>query len=250
MEYATVSEARNADGLRLVVSAGAPGPWGEAIKAVLACKDLDVMIAGQEVGGENPELVAWTGQASAPVLAWNDDPPRIGCLEQVLLIEAVAPEPALLPGDVGERAFVLGMLTEIAGHYGLGWQRRLQITDAVMAGGDPPAVMQTLAQRYGYSAEAAAASGVAIQTRLDWFASRLDEQGARGSSYLLGETLTVADLYLANFIGLFDPLPHELNPMPAAMRASYSLPGANVPEQLLQHRDAIYRDHIKTPLSF
>ena len=41
MDYISVEEAINAPGLRLVLSAGLPGPWGEAAKAILSYKGLE-----------------------------------------------------------------------------------------------------------------------------------------------------------------------------------------------------------------
>ena len=40
MQYISVEEAVDAPGLRLVLSAGVPGPWGEAAKSILAHKNL------------------------------------------------------------------------------------------------------------------------------------------------------------------------------------------------------------------
>ncbi|MEM0952546.1 MAG: hypothetical protein AAGI24_00270 [Pseudomonadota bacterium] len=250
ISYASVATARATPGLRLVVSEGVPGPWGEAIKSVLAYKKLDYLLAGQEVGGDNLELVSWTGQASAPVLAWDDLPPCTACVDQVLLAEQLAPDPALLPRDPGLRSEALGILFEMAGRYGVGWQRRLQITQAVLASGQAPPMMQTMAARYGYSEEAAASAPAEIASRLDWLAERLGQQKQHKSRYLVGQALTAADLYVANFIGVLSPLPHELNPMPAPMRASYSLPGPTVPGELLSFRDFVYAEHIETPLTF
>ena len=34
MEYLSVEEAKNRSGLRLVLTRGVPGPWGEAAKAI------------------------------------------------------------------------------------------------------------------------------------------------------------------------------------------------------------------------
>ena len=247
--YATIAEARAASGLRLIVSTGVPGPWGEAIKSVLDCKGVEYLLAGQEVGGENPALLAWTGQASAPVLAWEDVPPCISCVDQVLLAESIA-APALLPQDPELRAQTLGIILERGGRDGLGWQRRLQITQAVMASGKAPPIMQTMAARYGFSDKAANAAAQGLESRLQWLEARILCQQEAGSRYLVGAALTAADLYVANFVGMLKPLPQELNPMPAPMRASYSLPGPVVPDAVLAFRDLIYQQHIKTPLTF
>ena len=57
MEYISVTDAIEAPGLRLVLSAGVPGPWGESAKALLAYKGLEYKAVLQEGGGENAELL-------------------------------------------------------------------------------------------------------------------------------------------------------------------------------------------------
>ncbi len=42
MKYLSVEEAIDMPGLRLVLTAGVPGPWGESAKAILAYKQLDI----------------------------------------------------------------------------------------------------------------------------------------------------------------------------------------------------------------
>ncbi|MEZ5501945.1 MAG: hypothetical protein R3E50_04550 [Halioglobus sp.] len=61
MNYISVADAINAPGLRLVLTAGVPGPWGEAAKAMLAYKQLAYTPVLQEGGGENAALREWTG---------------------------------------------------------------------------------------------------------------------------------------------------------------------------------------------
>jgi|TARA_B110000977_G_scaffold169401_1_gene219345 hypothetical protein len=41
MEYKTVEEAKNLNGLRLALTAGVPGPWSEAAKALFRIKGID-----------------------------------------------------------------------------------------------------------------------------------------------------------------------------------------------------------------
>ncbi len=254
MEYLSVEEARKLPGLRLVLTAHLPGPWGEALKSVLAMKSLEYVAAAQEAGAENTALVGWTGQASAPVLAWQDEKPRCGWLEQLVLAERLAPEIPLLGRNIGERVQVVGMCREIAGEGGLGWVRRTQLTGTVMASGDAPPFMQVMADRYGYSEAAYAASEGELLACLDYFSARLVEQQQHGSDYLVADTVTAADLYLANFIGMLAPLPPELNPMPAHMRQAYSYLTPAMAEALqgtlTDYRDRVYRLHIKTPLEF
>ena len=39
-EWLSPEEARNHDGLRLVLTVGVPGPWGEAAKGLLVAKNI------------------------------------------------------------------------------------------------------------------------------------------------------------------------------------------------------------------
>jgi glutathione S-transferase len=83
-------------------------------------------------------------------------------------------------------------------------------------------------------------------------ASRLHAQRARGSDYLLGNALTVADLTWATFAGALQPLPEEKCPMNPGQRAMYTardpvLLGALDPI-LLEHRDRVYERHLELPV--
>jgi glutathione S-transferase len=238
----------------LVLTAHLPGPWGEALKSVLAVKGLEYVAVAQEAGGDNAELKAWTGQSSAPVLVWNDNAPRVSWLDQLMLAETLAPQPALLGADPGERAMIVGLCREIAGEGGLGWNRRTQLLGAAMSGGNAPRSLQVMADRYGFTPDAFDACEGELVAILDWFAGRLSRQADAGSDYLVGAELSAADLYLANFLGMLDPLPPALNPMPDGLRQTYSyrteaLQSALDP-QLLAFRDRVYRRHINTPLDF
>ncbi len=169
-EYVSVEEGRAMSGLRLVLTTGVPGPWGEAAKAIFHVKRLPYVRVRQEAGGENAVLREWTGQTSAPVAAWNDEPPCCDSLGILFLAERLAPEPALLPADAEERALVLGTCREIIGELGLGWCRRLMLLDALVGGlaadAQPPAEIARLAAKYGYSAGAAAAAARSAQLPL------------------------------------------------------------------------------------
>ncbi|MEE4192848.1 MAG: glutathione S-transferase C-terminal domain-containing protein [Halieaceae bacterium] len=231
-----------------------PGPWGEAIKSVLAIKQLEFVAAAQEAGGENNALVDWTGQASAPVLAWNDEPPRITWLAQLELAEALAPQQPLLGWSPRLRAQVVGICHALAGQDGLGWNRRTQLTGMVISRGEAPPYMQRMADRYGYSEAAYAAAEDKLVATLEWLRECLAAQSGVDSDYLVGTELSAADLYLANFLGMLDPLPESMNPMPPQMRGAYSYRTealeAALDPLLLQHRERVYQRHIKTPLDF
>ena len=49
-EILSVAEARNHKGVRLVLTASAPGPWGEAIKGMLHVKQIPYVRVRQNAG--------------------------------------------------------------------------------------------------------------------------------------------------------------------------------------------------------
>lgn len=257
-DYLAVAEARSLPGLRLVLTAGVPGPWGEAAKAILHVKRLPYVPVRQEGGGDNRDLAEWTGQTSAPVAAWNDEPPRTTSFGILFLAERLAPEPRLLPDDAARRAIVLGTCREIVGEQGLGWCRRLEIFDrmlsALPAGTAAPEGVARMCARYGWSRAAAAAAPARIADILRFLDDRLREQEARGREWLFGDGPTAADLYWACFAAMFEPLPEEVCPMPRSLRRLYrvtdpALRGLVEP-RLLALRDRVYERLLELPLDF
>ena len=90
-EFVSVAEARAQDGVRLVLSAGTPGPWGEAIKGMLHVKKIPYLRVRQEAGRENPDLVAWTGIRNAPQIIAEDDLPIHAWADLIQFAERRAP---------------------------------------------------------------------------------------------------------------------------------------------------------------
>jgi glutathione S-transferase len=254
-EWIDVEEARRRKGLRLVLVRGVPSPWGEAAKAILQVKKLPFVRAAQQRGAANPELLEWTGQTSAPVAAFEDEKPRTGWAEILLLAERLAPEPRLVPPEPAERARLFGLANELAGELGFGWCRRnAGIHQAAANLPEGPLRDGALAfgRKYGYRAEEAGLYRRRVREVLALFTERLQGQRARGSRFLLGDALSALDLYWATFAALLAPLPKELCPTDDAMRAFYTLrdPEQRAPgdEILLEHRDFIYREHLELPV--
>lgn len=254
MEYITVEEARGLGGLRVVLTAGVPGPWGEAAKAMVNYKGLEWVAARQHGAGENPALKEWTGQTSAPVFAWEDLPPVCNWLDQVGLLDRIEPARPLLPVEPGERAKAIGLAALIAGPGGMGWQRRLGMIGHMLSVDPLNEQSRYFAERYGFSEAALAESMerfVAICRTLD---ERLASQLAAGSSFFVGNTVSATDFYWACFLGMVKPLPREVNPMPEWAWGIYE---AREPEivavlsdRLTAHRDMMYRDYISLPLDY
>jgi hypothetical protein len=254
MKYLSVEEAVNAPGLRLVLTAGVPGPWGEAAKSMFAYKKLDYTPVFQEGGGENEALREWTGQTSAPVAVFEDLPPACHWFDLLMLAERLAPDVPLVPANSADRVQVLGLSALIAGMDGFGWQRRLQMLAPMMNLPSPPDMILRLGAKYGWSEQAHAAA----QSRLAAICAELDATLARqeeaGLEYLVGNGVSAADFYWANFAGLLKPLPPEDNPMPEYLRASYESADAETlacfTPRLEAHRDRMYARHISLPLVF
>ncbi len=259
MEYLDPEEARSRAGLRLALTTGVPGPWGEAAKSIFHVKGLDYFPVRQTAGEENAALLEWTGHRNAPTAVFNNEPARAGWAEILHLAERLAPAPALIPADGHARALMFGLANEICGEDGLGWNRRHQLLTPMLSLPDAatnPALAtgRTLGGQYGWSAEASERANDRVCQILTLFSEQLSAQKKAGSEYFVGETLSAVDLYWATFSAMIEPMAAKLNPMPAMMRAAYS---GLTPEieavadpALIAHRDFIYRKHLVLPLDF
>jgi glutathione S-transferase len=252
-EYVSLEEAIKRGGVRMVVVGNVPSPWGEAAKGILHIKGIE-WVAVRLVYDSEP-LKEWAGQRSAPVLIYENERPRSGWAEILLLAERLAPSPSLLPPDAADRALVFGLAHEICGEGGLGWSRRLQLVDAGLrnAGGFPERVAKYLAKKYGYSPEAGAAADARVADLLSMLIARLKAQRQAGSRYYVGNSLTAVDVYSATFAAMFKALPPEQCRMDASTRAAFSVHGTHTDAALapilFEHRDMMYREYLELPLS-
>jgi glutathione S-transferase len=239
-----------------VLVRGVPSPWGEAAKAILHVKKLPFARVAQQPGGPNPELLDWTGQTSAPVAAWEDEKPRTGWAEILILAERLAPEPRLVPPEPAERAQLFGLAHEIAGELGFAWCRRnagIHLGIANLPDGPARDGALGFGRKYGYRAEEAGLYRRRVREILALLVETLRAQRARGSRFLIGDALSALDLYWAAFAALLEPLPEADCPMDPGMRAFYTLsdPEQRVPgdELLLAHRDFVYREYLELPVA-
>jgi glutathione S-transferase len=265
-QYVSVEEAMSSGGLRMVVVGAVPIPWGEAAKGILHVKGIEWVAV--RLAYDSEPLKNWAGQRSGPVAIFENERPRSGWAEILLLAERLAPAPSLLPADPAERALVFGLAHEICGEAGLGWTRRLQLVHAGLqragqsarraataneTGGFIEPVAKYLGKKYGYSPEAGAASGARVAALLGMLGARLRAQRAAGSRYYVGDSLTVADIYSAAFTAMFRPLPHEHCAMEPSTRAAFETRDAQTEAALdpmvLEHRDMMYAEHLELPLS-
>jgi len=266
MKYHEAAEARDMKGLRLVLTAHVPGPWGESAKKIFDYKQIPYIPVAQYIGTENEDLVAWTGIRNAPNAMYEDEAPRTGWYDILMLAERLAPERALLPARSEERTEVLGVCMEICGEWGFGWARRAMMGTSHAGPLDPeraakvskptfgPEEAARMRKAYGASVGGPAEAPARCADIVRMLATRLHRQKAEGSPYLVGHAPTACDFYWMVFSMALEPLPHEVNPMPDWMRMSYDmigpvLEGVKDPI-LLEHRDIIYARHSTLPLDF
>ena len=243
-----------------MLTAGLPGPWGEAAKGVFFAKRIPYTRVRQVAGAPNAELLAWTGHDNAPQAVFEGEPARTTWPEIIFLAERLAPEPALVPDDPAERAQMFGLAHELAGENGLGWSRRLMLLDrtlslptSVLAADHPMrAQVAGLGRKYGYSAAAAQAAPARVAGILRLLSEQLAAQQRRGRRHLVGDHLSALDIHWAAFAAMVSPLPESQCAIPAGLRPLYELSDpalrAACSPELLAHRDFVYREHLELPV--
>jgi glutathione S-transferase len=127
------------------------------------------------------------------------------------------------------------------------------VRGAVGANADPGGVMAHLGRKYGYTPETGAAAPERSAEILRTLSAQLLAQQRAGSRYFVGHALSAADLFWAAFAIMLGPLPEADCPLPAMLRTAYVAPptvrGAAHP-LLLEHRDFVYRTHLRVPLDY
>ena len=249
MEYADIDQVSAADGLRLVLVRGFPSPWGQAAKAMMEFKGLEFMAGAQQAGGKNPELVAWAGTNSGPVVAWNDEAPLNRWDDILMLLERLAPDKPLIPEDPAARAESLGLAQLICGQLGFGWNIRLVGTHDAVQAGKP---VGYLGEKYGYNETDGPLALERVLRLMNHLASLLDGQTSRGSAYLLGDSVTAPDFYWAAFSNLVQIQSAEECPLDAQIRTRFErqppVLAEALPPSLIEHRDHIMRNFFKIPM--
>ena len=252
LSYLPLAEIIRRQGLRLVLVQGFPSPWGQAAKTIFEFKGLEYVVAAQEAGGTNDELVAWAGENSGPVVAWNDEPPIHRWYDILMLAERLAPVPSLVPANPRDRALMMGLSNELCGEGGLGWNRRLQMFAPMLdAGGAPDGVVR-MGSKYRYSQADAQAAGARSAAQVAALATQLKAQHAAGRPFFVGDTLTALDIYWVAFMNLLDLLPGDQCPVPEALRPMFALHDdsirAALDPVLIAHRDRVFRAYFRNPM--
>jgi len=251
-EWVGISEARNLGGLRLVLLRGLPSPWSLAARAVFELKRVPFAKVYCAPGDPPGALLEWTGQTSYPAALYDGERPRTGWAEILLLAERLGPEPPLLPSDPDERALVFGLAHEICGEMGLAWCRRLLGIEARMEEAPDDPQLGIFQRKYGSGEEGFASARSRVVEVLRMLGDRLQAQREAGRAFLVGSSLSAADLYWATFSNMVTLLPPEKLPLPEPIRAAFATDDLEIARALtpalLRHRDWIYERYLKLPV--
>ncbi len=254
MQYSSVQDVVDADGLRIILVAGVPSPWGQAAKAMMEHKGLEYTAAPLMAGETNDDIVAWGGVNSGPVVAWNDEAPINRWNDIMFLLERLAPQKPLVPDESIPRAKMIGLSHEICGEMGLGWNRRLTMFQPIMESGQAPEGIARMSSKYGYNESDVALANQRQIATLGMLASILAAQREQGSDYFIGDAVTALDFYWAAFCNIMDHLPADQCPTAEAIKPLFEAIDPEVKTAidpiLLEHRDRIMQAHFKLPMEF
>jgi hypothetical protein len=249
MEFVDIETAKTARGVRIVSSAVVPSPWSEAAKAVFAIAGVRFVVV--RAMPRDPAIFAWTRAHNVPVVFHDAEPARTIWSEVVALADRLAPGRAL-PGELSARVADVGLLHEIAGERGLGWNARLLMIHASVvsdgARGFPLQAAKYLGTKYGYSAQAVESGRVRSREILAALAKRLGD-----APYFGGDAPTALDAYCATFLvplaAIDDAVcPAMQPPLRAAFSAAAEELGPMVPAALVEHRKRMYAHHLASPI--
>jgi glutathione S-transferase len=256
IDHVDVATARSAPGVRIVVSGLVPSPWSEAAKGVFRIANVPVLAVRR--GRDAAEITAWTGVDNVPVVFHGAEPARTGWAAITTLAARLAGPDAVIPEDLAARVEAIGLLHEIAGEDGIGWNARLAMIDASITSegkrGFPLPVGQYLARRYGYTPGAAARGRARIEGQLHALRDRLRAQLALGHAYLGGARVSALDVYLATFLTpLSDITPDDCPQLEPVLRQAFGCAheafGALVPAELWAHRTLMFQRHLAWPIT-
>ena len=208
--FITIEEAAEMEkGTRVTFVPGMQAIYAEALKNICFVKKIPLtrvlhpnMGFDKKTGKDKQEkLYELTSQTSLPTMFHDKERPRNVWIEQLALAEKIGVEdsPSLIPDNFELRAEMFGLCAIILAEDGLVWNMRILI--------DSP-----LGRKYGYNKSASSNAPRKIAEVINLIDNRLKVQEKLGSPYLLGDSLTAADIYWATISMTVLPVPPEIMP--------------------------------------
>lgn len=253
-EFITLEQAAAMKtGTRVTFIPGIPALFSEALKNICFVKGIPLiralhpMMGIDETTGKDRQAALYelTSQTSLPTMFHNEERPRNVWIEQLALAEQIgaADTPNLLPSDFALRSEVFGLSAVILAEDGFIWNMRIL--------GDSP-----LARKYGFSEAASAAALDKMAEVITLIAGRLAAQEQRGSCYLVGASLSAADIYWATLsMSVHPPVP-EIMPLTRQNKGmlKYFAKNSQIPvisdaltERIKDHQHYILATYCETP---
>lgn len=246
MHYHSVEEAIQLGGLRLVLTRGVPAPWSIAARLMFEIKGIDYVPVAQELNSDNDALKRWIGETSAPAAVLGNDRPRTSWSDIIILAERLAPAPRLIPEAQDLRAEMFGVCHELCAEDGLGWCLRELAFDALAKAENGSLPQFASKYQSGETISHLAKRAAGILNMLD---RRLEKSS---SGYLVGDSLSAADIYWTTFSNVLKSMSDDLCDMPDYYRALPPMvqPYLNtpLPDRLFEHRDRIVRTYLRMPI--
>ena len=253
MNKIDLEKAQSTNGVRLGLVAGLPSPWGEAAKGLLQAAEVEFSVFPY-LGSEDRAYRSWTGYDHAPVVKYNDNP-CIHTWQDILYLLASVSAKDFLPTTSHGRMEVFGLCHEIAGPQGFGWNARAIIVDGGLTDQAHPLPTdgaKYFAAKYSHVPDARERLLPQCAQTLAMLNAKLSASADRGSPYLVGDSLTAADIYAATFLIFVAPWSPAECPMPEFLRGSFQWLGdmlsSEVTERLLSHREEIYKTYLSFPI--
>ena len=210
-EFITLDEAAAMTiGTRVTFIPGIPALYSEALKNICYAKGVPLiralhpMMGVDKATGQDRQarLLELTSQTSLPTMFHNDERPRNVWTEQLALVESIglADSPKLIPDGFDNRVTMYGLCAIVLGEDGFVWNMRV-VRDS------------PLGRKYGYSEDASTSAPKKMAEIVDLIARRLEAQEKAGSPYLVGDSVSAADIYWATMsMSLLVP-PPEIMPV-------------------------------------
>ncbi|CAE7262094.1 unnamed protein product [Symbiodinium natans] len=228
------------EGLRVTGVPGLPGIWIVAVKNLYHAKKVPVIHVAHPTGDQE-ELYQLTAQRSNPTSWWADEAPRSSWLEQLHLAERLGSGPQLVPEDPAARAEVIGLCHLALGSPGgLAYEKR----NIMMGNSSSP-----FAIKYKVTDEMIKLAPQRTVALLNHVHGVLEKQKAKGSNFLVGSSVTAADICWASALVIVAPPGEELLPRHESGKGLIGAFGQNPPEVqsaitplILEHQQLILGD--------